>query len=249
MVVRSSASRPGSTCSSRSSSPISSGRLRTPPGRLTPVAVPKIVGIETEYGVALRGAPDPNPVVASSPPDQRVRRAAPRRLGLRGRVARLATPAASPRDGSQPPEVETHLVNTVLTNGARYYVDHAHPEYSTPECGDPLEVVAVRQGGGADPRPLDGGGPAPAAAGPGDRRLQEQQRRQGQLLRLPRELPRRPQRAVRGARAQPDPVVRHPAGVHRRGQGRLRERRRARRLSRSASAPTSSRRRSGSRRR
>ena len=30
------------------------------------MAVPKIVGIETEYGVALRGAPDPNPVIASS---------------------------------------------------------------------------------------------------------------------------------------------------------------------------------------
>ena len=26
-----------------------------------------------------------------------------------------------------PPSVETHLANTVLTNGARYYVDHAHP--------------------------------------------------------------------------------------------------------------------------
>ncbi len=32
------------------------------------------------------------------------------------------------------PEIETHLVNAVLTNGARYYVDHAHPEISTPEC-------------------------------------------------------------------------------------------------------------------
>ena len=30
------------------------------------MAVPKIVGIETEFGVALRGAPEPNPVVASS---------------------------------------------------------------------------------------------------------------------------------------------------------------------------------------
>ncbi len=40
-----------------------------------------------------------------------------------------------------PPMVETHLANTVLTNGARFYVDHAHPEYSTPECIDPLEVV------------------------------------------------------------------------------------------------------------
>jgi proteasome accessory factor A len=40
-----------------------------------------------------------------------------------------------------PPEVETHLVNAVLTNGARYYVDHAHPELSTPECADAHSVV------------------------------------------------------------------------------------------------------------
>jgi proteasome accessory factor A len=32
-------------------------------------------------------------------------------------------------------------VNAVLTNGARYYVDHAHPELSTPECADALSVV------------------------------------------------------------------------------------------------------------
>ena len=39
------------------------------------------------------------------------------------------------------PEFETQLVNTVLTNGARYYVDHAHPEVSTPECRNALEAV------------------------------------------------------------------------------------------------------------
>ena len=44
-------------------------------------------------------------------------------------------------DGTMAPEVETHLVNAVLTNGARYYVDHAHPEISTPECADALEIV------------------------------------------------------------------------------------------------------------
>ncbi len=32
-------------------------------------------------------------------------------------------------------------MNAVLTNGARYYVDHAHPELSTPECADPRSVV------------------------------------------------------------------------------------------------------------
>jgi proteasome accessory factor A len=40
-----------------------------------------------------------------------------------------------------PPEVETHLVNAVLTNGARYYVDHAHPEISTPECANAWESL------------------------------------------------------------------------------------------------------------
>jgi len=39
------------------------------------------------------------------------------------------------------PVVETHLANTVLTNGARLYVDHAHPEYSSPECRTPLEAT------------------------------------------------------------------------------------------------------------
>jgi proteasome accessory factor A len=39
------------------------------------------------------------------------------------------------------PEIETTLVNAVLTNGARYYVDHAHPEISTPEVTTALEAV------------------------------------------------------------------------------------------------------------
>jgi len=110
------------------------------------VAVPKIVGIETEYGVALRGAPDPNPVVASSLLINGY--VEQRRVGWDfedespGRDAR-----GFARDGAQPPEVETHLVNAVLTNGARYYVDHAHPEYSTPECADAMEAVLFDKAG------------------------------------------------------------------------------------------------------
>ena len=45
------------------------------------------------------------------------------------------------------PEFETQLVNTVLTNGARYYVDHAHPEVSTPECKNALEAVLFDRAG------------------------------------------------------------------------------------------------------
>ena len=110
------------------------------------MAVPKIVGIETEYGVALRGAPEPNPVVASSLLINGY--VEQRRIGWDfedespGRDAR-----GFARDGAQPPEIETHLVNAVLTNGARYYVDHAHPEYSTPECADPLEVTLFDKAG------------------------------------------------------------------------------------------------------
>ena len=45
------------------------------------------------------------------------------------------------------PEVETHLVNAVLTNGARYYVDHAHPEFSAPECIDAAQALLYDRAG------------------------------------------------------------------------------------------------------
>ena len=110
------------------------------------MAIPKVCGIETEFGVVLRGAADPNPVLASSLLINAY--VEQRRVGWDfddespGRDAR-----GSAREGAMPPEVETHLVNTVLTNGARYYVDHAHPEYSTPECVDALELVVADKAG------------------------------------------------------------------------------------------------------
>ena len=112
------------------------------------MAITKVVGIETEYGIALRGASDPNPIVASS-------------ILINAYVSELArrvrwdfedeSPGNDARgfslEGAQPPDVETHLVNAVLTNGARYYVDHAHPEYSSPECIDALEAVRYDRAG------------------------------------------------------------------------------------------------------
>jgi proteasome accessory factor A len=106
------------------------------------MALPKVCGIETEYGIQVVGGGDANPTSAAS-------------LLINAYVADVAARVGwdfedeSPgrdargfaREGAMPPEVETHLVNTVLTNGARYYVDHAHPEYSTPECATPLELV------------------------------------------------------------------------------------------------------------
>src|SRR5215472_7516016 len=110
------------------------------------MAIPKVCGIETEYGVVLRGAADPNPVLASSMLINGYVEG--HRVGWDfedespGRDAR-----GFAREGAMPPEIETHLVNTVLTNGARYYVDHAHPEYSTPECADVYDVIRYDKAG------------------------------------------------------------------------------------------------------
>jgi proteasome accessory factor PafA2 len=38
-------------------------------------------------------------------------------------------------------EEDAGMANVILPNGARLYVDHAHPEYSTPEVTSPLDVV------------------------------------------------------------------------------------------------------------
>lgn len=110
------------------------------------MAVPKVCGIETEYGIALRGAEDANPVLASSLLVNAY--VEDRRVGWDfedespGRDAR----GFAPRDAA-PPEVETHLVNAVLTNGARFYVDHAHPEFSSPECSTALEALTFDKAG------------------------------------------------------------------------------------------------------
>ena len=114
--------------------------------------VPKTLGVETEYGIVLRGTDEPNPISASSLLINAY--LAARDGGGRPRVSwdfEDESPANDAR-GETPlhalaPEIETHLVNAVLTNGARYYVDHAHPEYSTPECADAYAIVVHDRAG------------------------------------------------------------------------------------------------------
>ena len=107
--------------------------------------------METEYGIVHRGI-ESNPIAASS----MLINAYVQHLEREAEAGKAAQEKVdwdfedeSPgndargfaREGAMPPEIETHLVNTVLTNGARFYVDHAHPELSTPECRDALELV------------------------------------------------------------------------------------------------------------
>ncbi len=114
------------------------------------MAVAKICGVETEYGILLRGAGESNPIAASSAlinayVQDRQRQASEGEVPKVGWDFEDESPGTDARgfspDGTLAPEVETHLVNAVLTNGARYYVDHAHPEISTPECADARSVV------------------------------------------------------------------------------------------------------------
>lgn len=44
-------------------------------------------------------------------------------------------------DASQLTDEDIGLANVILTNGARLYVDHAHPEYSAPEVTNPWDAV------------------------------------------------------------------------------------------------------------
>jgi proteasome accessory factor PafA2 len=104
------------------------------------MAIPKVCGIETEYGILVRGA-DSNPVSASSLLINAYL-AAHRKVGWDFEDEHPGSDARGfSVDDLLAPSIETHLVNAVLTNGARYYVDHAHPEISTPECRTAREAL------------------------------------------------------------------------------------------------------------
>jgi proteasome accessory factor PafA2 len=111
------------------------------------MSIAKVLGIETEYGIIATGV-DSSPVTSSS-------------LLINSYVSRFDSTIGwdfdAERPGSDargfslddvfPQDVEMSMVNTVLTNGARYYVDHAHPEISTPECRTASEAVLFDRAG------------------------------------------------------------------------------------------------------
>jgi len=106
------------------------------------VAIAKVMGIETEYGISGPGMGDFNPVLSSSllinsyaGTLRRIRWDYEQESPLRD--ARGFEPVQE----RQPVEEDLGLANVILPNGARYYVDHAHPEYSTPECASPRGLV------------------------------------------------------------------------------------------------------------
>jgi proteasome accessory factor PafA2 len=109
------------------------------------------MGIETEYGITVPGHPTMNAMVSST---HIVNAYAQEVIAAGRRKARwdydLESPLRDARgfdmsradaDPSQLTDDDLGLANVVLTNGARLYVDHAHPEYSAPEVTNPRDAA------------------------------------------------------------------------------------------------------------
>jgi proteasome accessory factor PafA2 len=112
------------------------------------VAIPKVVGTETEYGIAALGAPEFNPVISSSLLISTYAGALRRiRWDYEQESPLRDARGFEPVQVREPSEEDLGLANVILPNGARYYVDHAHPEYSTPECATPRDLVVHDKAG------------------------------------------------------------------------------------------------------
>ena len=108
------------------------------------MAIPKVMGIETEYGITVKNQPDFNPILSSLLLINSYET-------FRSSRIRWDYEAESPlrdargfeymEDKEVPSKEESRLINLILSNGARFYVDHAHPEYSSPETTNPRDLV------------------------------------------------------------------------------------------------------------
>ena len=123
------------------------------------MSLPKIAGLEQEYALKSKGAAGLSPFQISC----LLVNAYARRRGLRQPGSRILwdyaheTPFQDGRGSlfskSARPEISSPednlLINAPLPNGGRLYTDHAHPEYSTPECLGAREVTAADKAGEA----------------------------------------------------------------------------------------------------
>src|ERR1700726_1116773 len=122
----------------------------------------RVFGLETEYGITLAGA-EVVDVVAES--IELVRRYTDHGAhmkwdyeledphkdarGFRARELLQDTDESAyyEIDKNRPLSFEEIKSDLVLSNGARFYNDHAHPEYSTPECTTLREIVGQDKAG------------------------------------------------------------------------------------------------------
>jgi proteasome accessory factor PafA2 len=122
----------------------------------------RVFGIETEYGITVEGAESVDVVAesialvrsytehgasmkwdyAQEDPHRDAR-------GFRARELLQDTDESAyyEIDRNRPLTFEEIKSDLVLSNGARFYNDHAHPEYSTPECTTLRQIVAQEKAG------------------------------------------------------------------------------------------------------
>src|SRR5881397_881694 len=114
------------------------------------MSVRRVMGTEVEYGISVPGQPTANPTtlssqvvnawaVAEAPTPRRPRWDFEEESPLRDARGFDLSPANA-LDHNDLDE-DAGMANVILTNGARLYVDHAHPEYSTPEVTSPRDIV------------------------------------------------------------------------------------------------------------
>lgn len=114
------------------------------------MAIPKILGTETEYGLIGRHDPAFDPISrtlllincyqSEAPPSSL--------WDYTQESSRFDPQAMSLDDIYDIPDQSDPLtINKVLVNGARFYLDHAHPEYSTPECTTVRDLVRYEKAG------------------------------------------------------------------------------------------------------
>ncbi|HEV3148757.1 MAG TPA: depupylase/deamidase Dop [Chthoniobacterales bacterium] len=122
----------------------------------------RVFGLETEYGITVNGAENVDVVAESI---ELVRHYTEHgalmkwdyeledpHLDARGfRAKQLLQDADESAyyeiDKNRPLSFEEIKSDLVLSNGARFYNDHAHPEYSTPECSALHQIVAQDKAG------------------------------------------------------------------------------------------------------
>ncbi len=114
------------------------------------MAIPKVMGTEIEYGITVRGDPDFDPISSC------VLLVNAYREDHAGEILwdyDQENPLADARgfqvDGEKytPNQQENIARNKTLINGARFYVDHAHPEYSCPEVTNIRDLVIHEKAG------------------------------------------------------------------------------------------------------
>src|SRR3982751_5172098 len=120
------------------------------------MSVRRVMGTEVEYGISVPGQPTANPTtlssqvvnawaVAEAPTPRRPRWDFEEESPLRDARGFDLSPAQA-LDHTDLDE-DSGMANVILTNGARLYVHHAHPEYSTPEVTNPPAMVLWAKAG------------------------------------------------------------------------------------------------------